>query len=212
MQNLHVVFCVDRAGIVGADGETHHGLFDIGYMSDMPYMSILSPSSFVELGQMLEYAVNTHKGPIAIRYPRGNKEFSVGNFEYGIGKKISDGKDVLIISTGRMVERAMDVSEMLRCDEISATVIVLPTIIPLDRDIILKNISPITVVIEDHCVDCGIGNMISKMFAEENVDSKLLNFGFPKIPIIHGSVDELDKHYGLDKESIFKKIKEEING
>lgn len=210
LQNLHVVFCIDRAGVVGADGETHHGLYDIGFMSEMPYMSILSPSSFKELCEMLDYAVNKHNGPISIRYPRGGDEYDVGEFVFGKGKKLSKGSDVLIISSGRMAKRAEEVSEMLKEDNISAGIIILPTILPLDEELILANTAPVTAVIEDHCSECGMGSIIGKMLSENNSDTYLLNFGFPKEPVIHGSIDELDRHYGLDKDSIYIKIKEKI--
>lgn len=210
LQNLHAVFCIDRAGVVGADGETHHGLYDIGFMSQMPYMSILSPSSFKEFEEMINYAVNKYDAPISIRYPRGGEEYDTGEFVFAKGKKLREGKDALIISSGRMTKRAAAVSERLLKEGVSACVIILPTILPVDEELIFKNIAPITVVIEDHCAECGIGSIIGKIFAENNTDTKLLEFGFPKEPVIHGSVEMLDKHYGLDEDSIYKKIKEEI--
>ncbi len=210
LQKLHVVFCTDRAGVVGADGETHHGLYDISFMADMPYMSILSPSSFAEFEEMLDFAVNHHDLPISIRYPRGNDEFDVGKFEYGKGKILEKGEDVLIVSTGRMVSRAVEVKEELKSSGITATVMALPTILPLDKIKFMENILPITAVIEDHCKDCGVGNLLGKVIAENNLDTTLLSFGFPKEPVIHGTVEELDRHYRLDKESIAKEIKEKM--
>lgn len=210
LQKLHVVFCIDRAGVVGADGETHHGLYDISFMADMPYMSILSPSSFAEFEEMLDFAVNHHDKPISIRYPRGNGEFEVGEFEYGKGKILEKGDDVLIVSTGRMVSRAVEVKEELKSSGITATVLALPTILPLDKIKFMENILPITAVIEDHCRDCGLGNLLGKVIAENNLDTTLLSFGFPKEPVIHGTVEELDRHYRLDKESIAKEIKEKM--
>ncbi len=210
LQGLHVVFGIDRAGVVGADGETHHGLYDIGFMSQMPNMSILSPSSFSELEEMIDYAVNTHNKPIAIRYPRGDKEYSSGKFSFGKAKLIKKGTDVTIISSGRMMTTADAVLKALEADGISAGFISLPTILPFDKDTILENISPIVTVIEDHSVNSGITSIISNVIAKENKDCRLLGFGFPNTPIIHGSVDELDRHYGIDAESIYKKIKENI--
>ncbi len=210
LQKLHTVFCIDRAGVVGADGETHHGLYDISFMADMPYMSILSPSSFKEFEEMLDYAINHHDAPISIRYPRGNDEFDVGEFEFGKGKIIKKGEDVLIISSGRMTGRAKEVSDELKLLGITATVLVLPTILPLDKELILENSLPVTAVIEDHCKDCGIGSILAGVISENNIDTSLIRFGFPKEPIIHGSVLELDKHYRLDKESITAVIKEKI--
>lgn len=210
LQKLHAVFCVDRAGVVGADGETHHGLLDISFMADMPYMSILSPSSFKEFEQMIDFAINHHNAPISIRYPRGNDQFEVGDFEYGKGKVIEKGEDVLIISSGRMMGRADEVAGELKKSGLSVTLIALPTILPLDKGLILENILPVTAVIEDHCKECGIGSLVGKVIAENNANTSLISFGFPKEPIIHGSVSELDNHYGLSKDSIAKEIKEKI--
>lgn len=212
LQKLHVVFCLDRAGIVGADGETHHGLYDIGFMAEMPYMTVLSPSSFKEFEEMLDYAVNEHNAPIALRYPRGSEEYDVGGFEFGKGKKLKNGKDILIVTTGRMIKRAVEVSDKLEKDGISAGVIVLPTVFPVDGRIIAENIAPVVAVIEDHSCESGLGKLIAGIFAKDNTDTALLEFGFPNEPIIHGSVDELDKHYKLDCESIYIKIKEAFYG
>lgn len=212
LQKLHVVFCLDRAGIVGADGETHHGMYDIGFMAEMPYMSVLSPSSFRELEEMLDYAVNVHNAPIAIRYPRGSEEYEVGEFEFGKGKKLADGKDVLLISTGRMTKRAVEVLEELKKNRITAGVIILPTVVPVDKELIFDNLAPVTAVIEDHSKESGLSKIISGILAEENKDTVLLNFGFPNEPIVHGSILELDKHYKLDSESICLKIKEVYYG
>ncbi len=208
LQNLHVVFCVDRAGVVGADGETHHGLYDIGYMSQMPNMSVLAPSSLDEFKAMLDYATNVHNGPICIRYPRGSVEFRCNNFEFGKGQLLAQGREVMLITSGRMTVRAVEVMESLSLLNISAGLIVLPTIRPMDKELILSHIAPITAVIEDHCIDSGIGDRVASIFAENNVNSSLLKFGYPNEPIIHGEVDELDKHYGLDVLSITEKIKE----
>ncbi len=210
LQNLHVVFCIDRAGIVGADGETHHGLYDIGYMSQMPNMSILSPSSLGEFGEMLDYAVNRHNGPICIRYPRGGEETDNGRFEFARGKLLAKGRKVTIITAGRMISRSAEVYELLKNDGINANVIVMPTIKPIDTEMILSHISQLTVVIEDHSEESGLGCIVAKTLAENGVITKLKIFGFPNEPIVHGRVDELDRHYGLDAESIYKKIKENI--
>lgn len=210
LQNLHVVFCIDRAGIVGADGETHHGLYDIGYMSQMPYMSILSPSSLSEFAQMLDYAVNKHDGPICIRYPRGGEETAGDNFQFGKGRLIAEGKGITIYTSGRMISRAVEVSNMLKNSGTSASIVALPTIHPADKEMILRHASAVNAVIEDHSEESGLGNIIAKILAENGVKSTLKIFGFPNEPIVHGKICELDKHYGLDAESIYKKIKEII--
>lgn len=208
LQKLHVVFCIDRAGVVGADGETHHGLYDIGFMSHMPYMSILSPSSFREFEQMLDYAVNRQNLPISIRYPRGGAEYDAGDFEFIKAKVISRGRDVMIISSGRMAGTADKVCKMLCNEGISAGLMLLPTIIPIDEQALTENAAPITAVIEDHCADCGIGEIAAGVFAKHNTDTELMMFGFPRKPIVHGEISEIDAHYGLDADSIYLKIKE----
>ncbi len=210
LQNLHVVFCIDRAGIVGADGETHHGLYDIGFMSQMPNMSILSPSSFPEFEEMLDYAVNVHNGPIAIRYPRGNTQYGEFHFRYGKGRILKGGEDVTIITTGRTISTAMAAAELLEKDNISTECIALPTILPIDRELIINNITPITAVLEDHSKECGLGAIIGKVISEEDKDTLLMSFGFPNEPVCAGTVAELDKHYGLDAQSVYKSIKERI--
>lgn len=210
LQKLHVVFCLDRAGVVGADGETHHGLYDIGFMSQMPYMSILSPSSFTELEQMLEYAINEHDGPIAIRYPKGNCKYETEDFQFKKALLLKNGNDVSLVSTGRMLNTAAAVAERLGRDGISANIIALPTICPLDEEMILKNINPLAAVIEDHCIGSGISAIVAQMLAESEKDCTLMEFAFPNEPIVHGSIDEIDRHYKMDEKSIYEKIKEKF--
>lgn len=212
LQNLHVVFCIDRAGVVGADGETHHGLYDIAYLSHMPNMSILSPSSFSELEQMTEYAVCQHKGPIAIRYPRGCDEYkqkAENRFEFGRVKIQAEGDDITIVSSGRMMLTADKVCERLRADGISVQLAELSTIIPLDKERLLKAFSKTrrVAVIEDHTARGGIFGILSEAFAAEN-GLEFFEFAYPKKPITHGSCEELDKLYGLDAAGIADKIKQ----
>lgn len=204
LQNLHVVFCIDRAGIVGADGETHHGLYDIAYLSHMPNMTILSPSNFSELEQMLEYAVNTHNGPIAIRYPRGNEEFtSVPNFEYGKANVIENGTDITLISSGRMMATAEKISNILKEKNISAELLELATIVPLDIDTISASLNKtkLLAVLEDHTETGGIADIVAA-----RVDKSVIKLAFPRKPITHGQTAELDRLCGLDAEAAADKI------
>lgn len=120
------------------------------------------------------------------------------------------GKDALIITTGRMTDCALQVAEKLKNDRYSASVIALPTIKPLDKELILRHIAPFTAVIEDHCADCGLGSLSAKVLAENNADTTLKIFGFPNEPVVHGTISELDRHYKLDSESIYTEIKESI--
>lgn len=210
LQNLHVVFPIDRAGIVGADGETHQGIYDISYLSHMPNMAILSPSTFLELDMMMQYAVNEHNGPIAIRYPRGGEQADAygAGFKFGQAVTVEQGRDVSIITTGRMVKRAQEVLELLKGSKISCEIIALPTIKPLDEAAVIasamktKNV----VTIEDNVKIGGLGSMISSMLLEKGIECKMKIYAFPDTPITHGSVSELDKLYGLDAETIAKEI------
>ena len=214
LQNLHVVFCADRAGIVGADGETHHGLFDISCLSAMPNMSILAPSSFEELSDMLSYAILEHKGPITIRYPRGGTQGTTHrSFAFGKARKLADGEDITIISYGRMVSTAEKITEQLAKDGVSAELITLPTVCPLDREQLIHSISKTgaAAVLEDHVIDGGIGSAVGTLISEEGLSAKLLRFAFPREPIVQGSIRELDQKYGLDEKTVVCKTEEFIN-
>lgn len=213
LQNLHVVFPIDRAGIVGADGETHQGIYDISYLSHMPNMAILSPSTFLELDKMLSYAINEHKGPIAIRYPRGGTQAQIigTDFKFGQAVTIASGRDVSIIASGRMVKRAQEVADALKPHRISCEIVVLPTIKPLDEAAVLATAmkTKYVITIEDNVKIGGMGSMIATLLSEKNVNTKIKIHAFPDTPITHGSIDELDKLYGLDAASIAEGILKE---
>lgn len=214
LQNLHVVFPIDRAGIVGADGETHQGIYDLSYLATMPNMSVLSPSSFEQLNAMLDYAVNRHNGPIAIRYPRGNIQTSYPNelFEYGKAYTRKQGKDITIFATGRMLVRAAEVSELLSTSGIDAEIIELPTVYPLCSSSILAAVKKTgaAAVIEDNIKSGGLGEHIAELLLENGIRCSFNGFAYPLVPIEHGTTDELDAKYGLDADSIAKKIAEMI--
>lgn len=206
LQNLHVVFPVDRAGIVGADGETHQGVYDLSFLSSMPNMTVLSPSSFSQLNSMLDYAINEHNGPIAIRYPRGNIQTTYP-FEYFRLSKAhirKRGKDVSIITTGRMLLTAEHVSEILNSSGIDAEVLELPTVYPLNESAILATAmkTGAVITIEDNIHSGGMGEHIAEVLISRAVNCGFKSFAFPNEPIVHGSIQELDKKYGMDAETI----------
>jgi len=210
LQNLHVVFGVDRAGLVGADGETHQGIYDIAFLLPLPNMSILSPSNFNELRQMLDYAVNKHNGPIAIRYPRGNKECVTSDrpFEFKKAVVLQTGNDITITAAGRMIDTAYKTAEMLKKDNITCDIIQLRTIKPVDFDTIKASVMKTKrlCTIEDGVQTGGFGSMLSSSLLNMDIDFKSQTFGFRDEPIVHGTIDELDKHYGMDAESIYKRL------
>lgn len=209
LQKLHVVFPIDRAGVVGADGETHQGVYDISYLSHIPNMTILSPATLDQLEVMLNFAVNGFDGPIAIRYPRGSAQAQTvsPDFELGKAQLVREGKDITIIATGRMVKRAEEVCDLT---DKSVEIIALPTIKPLDEAAVIASAMKTghVITIEDNVKIGGMGSMIATLFEEKNVNCKFKIFAFPDKPIIHGSIDELDKLYGLDAKTIASKITE----
>ena len=156
-----MTICIDRAGLVGADGETHQGLFDLAYLSHIPNFVIMAPKNFEELGNMLEYAINL-KRPVAIRYPRGGEENikfdNCKKIELGKAEIIKEGTDITIVSIGKMVQRAMEVSELLKNQNINAEIINARFLKPLDKYTILKSIEKTkrVITIEDGILRGGL--------------------------------------------------------
>lgn len=212
LQNLPVVMCVDRAGIVGADGETHQGLFDMAFFRLVPNLTILAPSDFKELEEMLEFAVNSKK-PTVIRYPRGgetpiniesNKEIEIGKAEI-----LKQGKDISILAIGKMVSRAVEIADDLKKQDIDAEVINIRFLKPLDVEAIKQSLNKTkkVVTIEDGTCINGLGTAIKECIVDNDINDVIIKtFAYPDKFIQHGSVDELEKIYGLDKNSILKEI------
>lgn len=214
LQNLHVVFPIDRAGIVGADGETHQGIYDISYLSHMPNMSILSPCRLTEFEQMLDYAVNIHSGPIAIRYPRGSEEYggTLPYFAYGKAVVLREGTDMTVAASGRMVKKADEICAALADDGVSCELIAIPTIKPLDTAAILKSASKTRrmITIEDNVKIGGLGSMIGTALAESGIKCSLRIFALPDKIIPQGSVSELDRTCGLGNGEIKDYVKDTV--
>lgn len=209
LQNLHAVFLVDRAGVVGADGETHHGLYDISFLSDMPNMTVLSPSSFEELEQMTEYAINKLNSPVAIRYPRGccSSEKSTRFIPNKINFFGSSDENI-IITSGRMLNTAFSAQEMLKNENINTSIVELPTIIPVCDELtgVLKKAKAV-MTLEDHSISGGISAIAERIIADNGINVKFFASAFPNKPIVHGTVAQIDAFYELDSEGIAKKFK-----
>lgn len=212
LQNSHVIFAIDRAGIVGPDGETHHGLFDLSYLSQIPNMTLLAPKDGNEFEEMMKFAFKFN-GPIAIRYPRGSyqkhllldKKFQ----EVTLGKAeiLLEGNDITILAYGKMVSRALEVANILKKKKISAEVINVRFLKPIDKETIGNSIfkTKKVVTIEDAYIEGGLATKVKDIiFSQKNI--KGLFLGYPNDFIKHGSIEELEKLYGLDKISISKKI------
>ena len=217
LQNLHVVFAIDRAGIVGQDGETHQGIYDISFLSHIPNMTIMAPADYEELRLMMEYAVLHHNGPIAIRYPRGNEEYSIttecDKIQPGKGKIVREGKDITIIAAGKMVGIGLDAAEKLLQHGINAEVINIRSIKPLDSNLILSSAKKTKTILslEDNAIAGGMGQAILSLINTAGYsDVKVKIKGFPDEFITHGSVNELFKIYGMDADSIAKEVLKEM--
>ena len=213
IQNLPVIMCVDRAGIVGNDGETHQGLYDLSFFSTVPNITIMAPKDFEELEQMMEYAIDL-KRPVVIRYPRGGEgkeKFSKHlPIKYGKAEFLNHGKDVTIIAIGKMTEKAVNVSKRLRKEGITADVINARFLKPFDKYAVLKSINKtkFVVTIEDGTKIGGLGSAVKELIAEKNISNvKVKSFAYPDKFIQHGNVDEIEKLYGMDADNIFSYIK-----
>ena len=213
IQNLPVIMCVDRAGIVGNDGETHQGLYDLSFFSTVPNITIMAPKDFEELEQMMEYAIDL-KRPVVIRYPRGGEgkeKFSKHlPIKYGKAEFLNHGKDVTIIAIGKMTEKAVNVSKRLRKEGITADVINARFLKPFDKYAVLKSINKtkFVVTIEDGTKIGGLGSAVKELIAEKNINNvKVKSFAYPDKFIQHGNVDEIEKLYGMDADNIFSYIK-----
>ncbi|WP_432665209.1 1-deoxy-D-xylulose-5-phosphate synthase [Wukongibacter baidiensis] len=217
LQNLPVVFCIDRAGIVGEDGETHHGVFDLSYLSNIPNLKILSPKDGDELRTMIRYAFS-QDSPVAIRYPRGiSKTLTIENSNEDIFEEkaeiISKGKDISIIAVGKMVGTALELAELLREDGVESTVINARFIKPLDEKTILGNIKDTDYVItlEDNVKIGGFGSQILSMLNDYGINNKKVKvFGFPDKFIEHGDTELLFRHYNLYAQGIYKEVIKDI--
>lgn len=212
IQNLPVVFAIDRAGIVGEDGETHQGIFDLSYLSSMPNMTIMAPKITDDLKFMLNWAVKQNY-PIAIRYPRGTdtedanlpqlKELKLGRWQ-----TISEGKDIAIIAAGKMVQHAFMASKRLLKTGINCTVVSADFIKPIDKELLTKlaRENYKFVIIEENVCHGGLGSSILEYLNSKNIKNKVLMLGLKDEFLVQGKTNILYKVCGLDVESIYNKI------
>jgi len=210
MQNLNVVFAIDRAGIVGSDGETHQGVFDITYLRHIPNITIMSPKDGRELRDMLRFAI-TLEGPSAIRYPRGNArefEYPYTPLELGKSEVLMEGEDGVIIAEGNMFFRALEVCERLKKAEKNFTLVNTRFVKPLDAELLLKLSKRFKIIytIEDNIVSGGFGSSILEFFSRYKayVDVRIIGYDDSFIP--HGEKEELYSLKKMDCESIFNTI------
>ena len=213
LQKLHVVFVLDRAGLVGADGPTHHGTFDLAYLRLIPGMVIMSPKDEAELRNMVYTAVEHCEGPVAVRYPRGSSlgvklEDGFSQIEIGKSEKLTDGDDIAILAVGSMVEYALKASEILKADRTSCEIINMRFIKPLDTtrlDEIAARHDRI-VTLEENNLPGGFGSAVIEYFNDKNYKNDILRLGIPDKFIDHGTQKELHKQIEIDPEGIADRI------
>lgn len=219
LQDLNVTIAMDRAGIVGADGPTHHGLLDITYLRGYPNIVLMAPKDEAELRDMMLTAID-HPGPAAIRYPRGNG-FGVDigaapkKMEIGKAEVLSEGDDVVIIAYGAMVYPAVEAANNLAKDGIDATVINARFVKPLDDELILSMAkrSGLIVTVEDAYLAGGFGSAVLEMLEENDISDKIkvVRMGVPDEIVTHGDPKLLMAHYGLDANGIYGKVVETLH-
>ncbi|MBQ5588934.1 MAG: 1-deoxy-D-xylulose-5-phosphate synthase [Anaerotignum sp.] len=216
MENLHVVFAIDRAGIVGSDGETHQGVFDLSFLSHIPNMTVLSPKNDWELGEMLDFAVNEWNGPVAVRYPRGTAETAFGEYkmpiEYGKAELVQDGEKVAILAEGHMLKAAVDAAEMLKADGYQPMLVNMRFIKPLDEKMLLLAAEKceLVVTVEDNVKMGGFGSSVLEFYGEKGIKTDVLNLGFPDKYIEQGTQSQLFERYGLDAAGIYESVKRRL--
>ena len=202
LQNLNVIFAIDRAGLVGADGATHAGIFDLSFLRCIPNIVIMAPSSSIEMYKALNFSLN-FDGPVCVRFPRGKsviEDFLTSeSIEIGKGNIVRTGKDIAIFAFGNMREPALSASE-----KIDATVIDMRFVKPLDENLIIDTANSYKklISIEDNTASGGAGSAINELLQSKNIKTPLHILGVPDLVTEHGSQDELYLLYGLHEENI----------
>ena len=211
IQNLPVVFAIDRAGLVGSDGETHQGIFDLSYLSSIPNMHIMAPKNKWELSDMLKYAVE-FDGPIALRYPRGEAYDGLKEYrrpiEYGKSEVIYEEEDIALLAVGNMVKIAEQVRKNLKEIGYSCTLVNARFVKPIDTDVLdmLSKDHKLLVTMEENVRSGGYGEKVMDYVTEQELPVKLLNISLPDEYVEHGNVALLYEEVGIDAETVTKRV------
>ena len=215
IQNLPVVFAIDRAGLVGSDGETHQGIFDLSYLSSIPNMHIMAPKNKWELSDMMKFAV-TFGGPVAIRYPRGEaygglKEYRAP-IEFGKAELIYAEGEVCLMAAGSMVKTAVEVRERLKNDGYKCSIINARFVKPIDLTAVrwAAGYHKLVVSLEENVASGGYGEKIREAMGQMKTSAGFLQVAIPDEYVEHGNVEQLKKEIGIDTETITERIKKEM--
>jgi 1-deoxy-D-xylulose-5-phosphate synthase len=214
LQNLQVVFCLDRGGLVGADGATHHGVFDLAYMRSIPNMIVSAPMDELELRHLLFTAQNENHGPFSIRYPRGcgcviDWRQPMEAIPIGKSRQLSEGSDLAVLTIGTVGIQTRRVIQMLQKDGINAAHYDMRFVKPLDEEAlhsIFKSYKRV-ITIEDGVLQGGFGSAVLEFMADNQYNAVLKRIGIPDKFIDHGTTDELYREYGLDQQGIYRTVK-----
>jgi 1-deoxy-D-xylulose-5-phosphate synthase len=215
LQNLPVTLALDRAGLVGEDGPTHHGVFDLAYLRHLPNMVIMAPKDENELQHMIKTAVE-YAGPAAVRYPRGTgigvpMDQELKALEVGKAEVLRDGSDLVILAVGNMVHPSLEAADRLKAEGISAAVVNARFVKPLDEELILQAARKTgrVVTVEEHALAGGFGSAVLECLESNGVAGiKAHRIGLPDAFIEHGSQKVLRRKYGLDAEGIYASARE----
>ena len=210
IENLHVVLGVDRAGLVGEDGETHHGIFDVAYLSSVPNMTVLSPSSFAELSAMLERALFQLSGPVAVRYPRGGQGAYTGVSGQEPAVLLRQGSDITLVSYGIEINQALEAAECLAQLGVQAEVVKLNQLTPLEPDIILRSVAKTGVLLaaEDCAAQGCVGERLSAKLEQARISARVCLVNCGSGFVRHGATNLLRKELSLDGAGIARKALE----
>lgn len=211
IQNLPVIFAVDRAGLVGSDGETHQGIFDLSFLSSIPNMHIMAPKNKWELSDMLKFAVD-FDGPIAIRYPRGEAydglETYRKNIVFGKSETLYEEEDIALFAVGSMVKTAVNVRDQLKDMGYSCSLINARFVKPIDEDILCQmgKEHKLFVTMEENVASGGYGEKVKDFVLKKELKAEILSITLPDEYVEHGNVELLKQEVGIDAESVVKKI------
>jgi 1-deoxy-D-xylulose-5-phosphate synthase len=217
-QNLHVIFAIDRAGLVGEDGPTHHGAFDLSYLHSIPNMVVMAPSNEQDLRDMLYTAVNKVKGPVAVRYPRGNgtgvvlrKEFTP--LEIGRGVIVREGEHIALLGLGTMTNKALEAATALQAKGLNPIVADMRFLKPLDTEMIDQLARRCThlVVLEENSTIGGFGSAVLACLNSKGLKNHVLEIGLPDSFVTHGDMESLYHETGLDSPALEERILEFYN-
>ena len=211
MQELHVVFAIDRAGLVGSDGETHHGVFDLSYLNSMPNMTVMAPKNLWELSDMMKFAVHFN-GPIALRYPRGEAYTGLQEhrapIRYGKAEVLEQGEKIALLAVGNMVKTAVQVRELLQEQGYQVTLVNMRFVKPFDMALVreLSGSHELLVTMEENVRNGGFGEQVASFVMEEVLSARVQIVALPNRFVHQGSVSSQMKETGIDADSVAGKI------